>query len=110
LGTLSSGIFGPSGSIPVEAGLSAWAWTKPGVNIKINGPDGLYNKFGVQVASSPDDPVAENFANSTDFDWSTPNSGTLAIDEVGYRKEAAPGQLATWIRAAGIATPADTLI
>ena len=29
-GNLSSSIFGPSGSIPVEAGLSAWAWTKPG--------------------------------------------------------------------------------
>src|SRR6476646_3409341 len=101
-GNLSSGIFGPSGSIPVEAGLSAWAWTKPGVNIKVNGPDGLYNKFGVQVASSPDGPVAEKIANSTGLDWSTPNSGSLAIEEVGYRKEAAPGQLATWVRAAGI--------
>ena len=49
-GNLSSGIFGPSGSIPVEAGLSAWAYTKPAINIKVNGPNGLYNKFGVQVA------------------------------------------------------------
>ena len=101
-GNLSSSIFGPSGSIPVEAGLSAWAWTKPGVNIKVNGPDGLYNKFGVQVASSPDGPFAEKTSNPSGLDWSTPNSGTLAIDEVGYRKEAAPGQLATWVRAAGI--------
>ena len=101
-GNLSSSIFGPSGSIPVEAGLSAWAWTKPGINIKVNGPDGLYNKFGVQVASNPDGPLAEKLANSTGLDWSTPNSGTLAIDEVGYRKEAAPGQPATWVRAGGI--------
>ena len=101
-GNLSSGIFGPSGSIPVEAGLSAWAWTKPGINIKVNGPDGLYNKFGVQVASSPDGPVAEKTANPTGLDWSTPNSGALAIDEVGYRKEAAPGQLAIWVRAGAI--------
>jgi porin len=101
-GNLSSGIFGPSGSIPVEAGLSAWAWTKPGINIKVNGPDGLYSKFGVQVASSPDGPVGEKTANPTGLDWSTPNSATLAIDEVGYRREAAPGQLATWVRAAGI--------
>jgi porin len=101
-GNLASGIFGPSGSIPVEAGLSAWAWTKPGINIKVNGPGGLYNKFGVQVASNPDGPVAEKMANPTGLDWSTPNSGVLAIDEVGYRKEASPGQPATWIRAAAI--------
>jgi porin len=101
-GNLASSIFGPSGSIPVEAGLSAWAYTKPAINIKINGPDGLYNKFGVQVASSPDGPLAEKIANPTGLDWSTSNSGTLAIDEVGYRKDAAPGQLATWVRAAGI--------
>ena len=101
-GNLASGIFGPSGSIPVEAGLSAWAWTKPAINIKINGPGGLYNKFGVQVASSPDGPFAEKTANPAGLDWSAPNSGVLAIDEVGYRKEAAPDQLATWVRAASI--------
>ena len=101
-GNLASSIFGPSGSIPVEAGLSAWAWTKPAINIKINGPDGLYNKFGVQVASNPDGPFAEKTANPTGLDWSTPNSGVLVIDEFGYRKEAAPGQLATWVRAAPI--------
>ena len=68
----------------------------------IFGPDGLYDKFGVQVASSPDGPFAEKTANPTGLDWSTPNSGVLAINEVGYRKEAAPGQLATWVRAASI--------
>ena len=101
-GNLASSIFGPSGSIPVELGLSAWAFTKPAVNIKFNGPDGLYNKFGVQVSSNPDGPVAEKIANPIGLDWSTPNSGAVVIDEVGYRKDAAPGQLATWIRAAGI--------
>jgi porin len=30
----------------------------------------------------------------------TPNSGVLVINEFGYRTEAAPGQLATWVRAA----------
>ena len=101
-GNLSSSIFGPSGLIPVEAGLSAYAWTKPAINIKVNGPDGLYNKFGVQVASNPDGPVAEKTANPTGLNWSTPNSGVLVINEFGYRKEAAPGQLATWVRAAPI--------
>jgi porin len=101
-GNLSSSIFGPSGLIPVEAGLSAWAWTKPAINIKVNGPNGLYDKFGVQVASNPDGPFAEKTANPTGLNWSTPNSGVLVINEVGYRTEAAPGQLATWVRAAPI--------
>ena len=64
--------------------------------------DGLYDKFGVQVASNPDGPFAEKTANPTGLEWSTPNSGLLAINEFGYRKEAAPGQLATWVRAASI--------
>jgi porin len=101
-GNLSSSIFGPSGSIPVEAGLSAYALTKPAINIKVNGPNGLYNKFGVQLASNPDGPVAEKTANPTGLNWSTPNSGVLVIDEFGYQKVAAPGQLATWVRAAPI--------
>ena len=101
-GNLSSSIFGPSGSILVEAGLSAYAFTKPAVNIKVNGPDGLYNKFGVQVASNPDGPLAEKAANPAGLDWATPNSGVLVIDEFGYRKEASPDQLATWVRAAPI--------
>ena len=68
-GNLSSSIFGPSGLIPVAAGLSAWAWSKPAINIKVNGPDGLYNKFGVQVASNPDGPFAEKTANPTGVNW-----------------------------------------
>ena len=68
-GNLASSIFGPSGSIPVEAGLSAYAWTKPAINIKVNGPDGLHNKFGVQVASNPDGPFAEKTANPTGVNW-----------------------------------------
>ena len=47
-------------------------------------------------------PSPRRAANPTGLDWSTPNSGVLAINEFGYRKEAAPGQLATWVRAAGI--------
>ena len=81
-------------------GISAYAWTTPGINIKINGPEGFYNKVGIQRASNPDGPFAEKTANPSGLEWSTPNSGVLVINEVGYRKEAAPGQLATWVRAA----------
>jgi porin len=103
-GNLAASIFGPSGTIPVEAGISAPAWATPGINIKINGPEGFYNKVGIQRASNPDGPFAEKIANPTGLEWSTPNSGVLVINEVGYRKEAAPGQLATWVRAAPLFT------
>jgi porin len=99
-GNLSSSIFGPSGAIPIETGLNAYGFSTPSIDIKINGPNGLYDKFAIQRASSPDGPVAEKMANPSGIDWSTPNSGFLFINEFGYRKEAAPGQLATWVRAA----------
>ena len=99
-GNLSSSIFGPNGAIPIEAGLNAYGFTTPSIDIKVNGPGGFYDKVGVQRASSPDGPVAEKATNPTGLDWSTLNSGVLVINEVGYRKEAAPGQLSTWVRAA----------
>jgi porin len=99
-GNLATGIFGPSATIPVELGINAWAWATPAINIKVNGPDGFYNKLGIQRASSPDGPSVEKIDNPTNLKWSTPNSGVLVINEFGYRTEAAPGQLATWVRAA----------
>ena len=60
--------------------------------------------MGIQRASSPDGPFAEKTANPTALDWSTPNSGVLVINEIGYRQQAAPSQLATWVRAAPLFT------
>src|SRR5947207_12830425 len=47
-GNLAASIFGPSATIPVEAGINAYAWTTPAINIKVNGPDGFYDKLGIQ--------------------------------------------------------------
>ena len=109
-GNLSSSIFGPSGSIPVAAGLSAWAWTKPAINIKVNGPNGLYNKFGVQVASNPDGPFAEKTANPTGLDWSTPNSGVLASTSLVIARRPPPASLRLGCAPHRSSTPADTSI
>ena len=103
-GNLGASIFGPSANIPVELGINAYAWTTPGINITINGPEGFYNKVGIQRASNPDGPFAEKTANPSGIEWWTPNSGVFVINEVGYRKEAAPNQLATWVRAAPMFT------
>ena len=99
-GNLATSIFGPSATIPVEAGINAPAWSTPAINIKVNGPYGFYDKLGIQRASNPDGPAVEKIYNPTNLKWSTPNSGVLVINEFGYRTEAAPGQLATWVRAA----------
>jgi porin len=103
-GNLAASIFGPSATIPVEAGISAPAWATPAINIKVNGRYGFYNKIGIQRASSPDGPFTEKIDNPTGLKWSTPNSGVLMINEFGYRKEAAPGQPATWLRASPMFT------
>ena len=62
----------------------------------------VIHREGRTFDRSPDGPVAEKTANPTGLNWSTPNSGVLVINEFGYRKEAAPGQLASWVRAAPI--------
>ena len=103
-GSLASSIFGSSANIPVEDGINAYARTTPGINIKFNGPDGFYGKIGIQRASSPDGPFAEKTANPTALSFTTPNSGVFLINEVGYRKDATPDQLATWVRAAPMFT------
>ena len=71
-GNLAASIFGPSGNIPVELGINAFAWTTPRINIKVNSPEGFYNKVGIQRASNPDGPFAEKIANPTGLEWSTP--------------------------------------
>ena len=48
--------------------------TKPAINIKVTLPNGFYNEFGVQVASSPAALRRED-RYPTGLDWSTPRSG-----------------------------------
>jgi porin len=103
-GNLASSIFGISATIPVEAGINAFARTTPALNVKVNGPGGFYDTVGIQRASSPDGPFAEKTANPAALKWSTPNSGIFLINEFGYRTEATPGRLATWMRAAPMFT------
>jgi porin len=109
-GNLSSSIFGPSGQIPVAAGLSAWAWTKPAINIKVNGPGGLYDKVGVQVASNPDGPFAEKTANPSGLDWSTPNSGFPRSTRLAIARRRPPVSLRPGCVRQRSSTPADTWI
>ena len=72
----------------------------PGANVKVYFPNHFYTKFGVARATSPDGPVTEHNQNKSGFKFKTANSGVFLIDKVGYRVDAAPGQMQTWIRGA----------
>lgn len=100
-GNLAGGIFGVNAAISVENGQSLPAVAAPGVNIKLNLPGNTYTKLGVQRSISPGGPLAERYQNPTGVSRLTvPNGGVLVIDELGYRVNAAPGQMSTWIRGA----------
>lgn len=99
-GSIANGLFGVSAAIPFENGQNLGSFPTPGVNVKVNLPNNVYTKLGVQRATSPDGLVAERFQNPTGVRFTVPNSGVFVIDETGYRVNAAPGQSSTWIRAA----------
>ena len=99
-GSLASGVFGPSASIPIENGENSSAFGSLGANVKLHFPDNIYTKFGVQRAISPDSFITERLQNKSGVNFKVPNSGLLAIDEVGYQTTPASGRLSTWIRAA----------
>ena len=97
-GSFATSVFGPSGSIQTQGGLSNLNTPAPGVILKYNIGDGFYNKALIQRSINPDGALVEVAANPTGFDWNTPNAGTLYMDEFGYRKAAAPGVNQTWVR------------
>lgn len=106
-GNLASGIFGPNAAIPVEQGQNSLVFATPGINVKVNLPYNIYDKFGVQRAISPDGSVVENQQNPSAVDFKVPNAGAFLINEAGYRVAATPGSPQTWIRAAASYTTSN---
>ncbi|MDH2347776.1 carbohydrate porin [Bradyrhizobium sp. SSUT77] len=98
-GNAGSNVFGPSSNILYQGGLSLGSMPAPGVNLKYNFDDRLYTKASVQHSTSPDGVFTSITENPTALNWSTRNSGTLLLDETGYKNNAAPGLSQTWLRA-----------
>ena len=103
-GSLASGVFGPSASVPIENGLNSSGTPSLGVNVRLNLPDNFYNKTGVNRALSPDGTVTERRNNPSALNLKVSNAGVIAIDEAGYRVNASPGQMQMWIRGAASVT------
>lgn len=99
-GSLASSVFGPSGSIPIQGGMSNNETPTPGANLTVNVTDKFYVKGGVQRSVNPDGLQAEIKYNQRGFKWNTPNAGTLSIGEVGYKQTPKDGTPYTWVRAA----------
>lgn len=100
-GNLAGGIFGVNAAIPVENGQSLPSIAEPGVNVKLNLPGNFYDKVGLQRSISPGGPLVERLQNPSGVArFTVPNAGLLVFNEAGYRVNAAPGQMSTWIRGA----------
>ncbi len=101
-GSISSGSLGPSASLLTELGLSVSGIGAPGVNLGVNFGH-FYNLFGIQRSTAPGGFNYEaQTANRYGIRFNDIGAGALVINEVGYRKLAAPGVKKTWIRMAGL--------
>ena len=99
-GNIGAGLFGVSAAIPFEEGQNLGSFPTPSANVKVNLPDHFYTKLGVQRGTSPDGLQTERLENPSSVRFVGPNDGVVVIDETGYRVNAAPGQMSTWIRGA----------
>lgn len=79
----------------------------PGINITYNGPNAFYNRLGIQRSIGPDGAEAERDTNKYGVKGSVQNAHTLVIDELGFKRDAAPGTPALWFRAGAIYNAAD---
>ncbi len=101
-GSIGTGLFGVSAAIPFEVGQSLGGFATPAINIQFNLPDHIYSKIGIQRSTSPDGLPEERLENKTNVRFTVPNASALVIDETGYKVNAAPGLLSTWIRGAAL--------
>lgn len=102
VGSNLANTFGPSGSIPVQLGLSILP--TPSFRTTWHITDTIYNQAAVQ-RSLPINSITgnvvfdETLTNPSGFNWSGPKgTGELFIDEFGYKRPASPGNLQTWLR------------
>jgi porin len=102
VGSNFANTFGPSGSIPIQLGLSILP--TPSFRTTWHVTDTIYNQTAVQ-RSLPINSVTgnvvfdETLTNPTGFNWNGPDgTRALFINEFGYKRPASPGLPQTWLR------------
>ena len=101
-GSLSGGVFGPSGSLFTQNGEDGTTIPTWGVNVTGHITKYLYDKVGVGRAIDPDGNVAEHRNNPTGLNFNTPYTGVQVINETGYLRKAGVDQPQTWVRGGGM--------
>jgi porin len=97
--------FGPAAAVHVLLGMS-FVQT-PAVVLKYHVAENIYSEASVQRSDPVHGPTGNPIfdgakQNPAGVRFSAPGDGVFLVDEVGYRREAAPGVPETWIRAAGM--------
>jgi porin len=99
-GSTASGAQGVYAVLPFEVGMSFFPLTAPGLNLRINGPQHLYLKSGLQRSIDPAGGPTEVQRNHTGFRFDPKGDKLLVIEEGGYQRPATANEHQTWFRAA----------
>jgi porin len=104
-GNLQTGAFGPTASLPIQAGLSENADDAPGLNVKSNFHKNWYDKIGVQRSLYPQGKGAVSDwseINRHGVRFSEPFAKALVIDELGFKRPASTDSLSRFFRVGGL--------
>lgn len=101
-GSTAAGAQGVYAVLPYEVGLSHSPLVTPAFNLRLAGPLHTYLKSGVQRSVDPTGGQATISRNSTGFRFLAKGDKMLLINEIGYRRDAAPDLRETWLRAGAL--------
>ncbi|WP_081074236.1 carbohydrate porin [Burkholderia diffusa] len=96
--------FGPTASVPVQLGMSIGPTPTPSIRATVHLTSEIYNSTAVQrslpINGRTGNPIKDELdSNPSGFKLRVPNAGTLYINELGYKNDAAPNRPHNWVRA-----------
>ncbi|MCS6953660.1 MAG: carbohydrate porin [Bryobacteraceae bacterium] len=98
-GVLATAPLGVYAVLPYQVGMSYFPLVAPGINLRLQGPAGIYVKAGVQRSLHPEGGPATVRHNRTGLRLFPPGQKLLQISEVGYQRPASEQSRQTWVRA-----------
>jgi porin len=104
-GNIQTGAFGPTASLPIQAGLSENADDAPGLDVKTHLTKNWYDTIGVQRSLYPQEKGAISDwseINRHGVRFSEPFAKALVIDELGFKRPASTDSLSSFFRVGGL--------